>query len=62
MVAGGRAADLIYTCQARGHGAGATLGVSHKFRIVRIIISACFIKQPKGTLSRMYVHTYIRVK
>ena len=38
-------------------------GVSHKFRIVWIIIPACLNKQPNanGTLSRMYVQTYIRV-
>ena len=41
---------------------GSTPGVSHKFRIVRIIIPACFIKQINGTLSQMYVQTYIRVK
>ena len=28
-------------------------GVSHKFRIVRIIIPACLIKQPNCKLSRM---------
>ena len=27
-----------------------------------MIISTCLIKQPNGTLSRMYVQTYIRVK
>ena len=53
----GRAADLIYICQARCHGA-----VSHIFRIVWIIIPACLIKQTNGTLSRMYVQTYISVK
>ena len=37
-------------------------GVSHKFRIVRMIIPACLIMQPNGTLSRMYVQTYIRAK
>ena len=39
-------------------------GVSHIFRIVWpwIIIPACLIKQPNGTLSRMYVQTYISVK
>ena len=38
--------------------------VSQKFRIVWIIIPACLIKQPNsnGTLSRMYMQTYIRVK
>ena len=30
-------------------------GVSHIFRIVWIINPACLIKQPYGTLSRMYV-------
>ena len=40
---GGRAAGLIYTCQARGHGF-----VSHKFRIVWIIIPACLIKGGGG--------------
>ena len=34
---------------------GSIPGVSHKFRIVWIIIPACLIKQPNGTLSRMYV-------
>ena len=34
----------------------------HIFRIVWIIISACLIKQPNGTLSRMYVQTYISFK
>ena len=33
-------------------------GVSHKFRIVWIIIFACLINQPNGTLSRMHVQTY----
>ena len=36
--------------------------VAHIFRIVWIIIPACLIKQPNGTLSRMYVRTYISVK
>ena len=40
---------------------GAIPGVSHKYRFVRIIIHVCLIKQPNGTLSRMYVQTYIRV-
>ena len=31
-------------------------------RIVWIIIPACLIKQPNGTLSRMYVQTFISVK
>ena len=34
---------------------GSIPGVSRKFRIVRIIIPACLIKQPNGTLSRIYV-------
>ena len=41
---------------------GSIFGVSHKFRI---IIPACLIKQPtrsNGTLRRMYVQPYIRVK
>ena len=42
--------------------AGSIPGVSHIFRIVWIIIPACLIKQPNGTLSRMYVQTYISVK
>ena len=29
------------------------------FKIVWILIPACLIKQPNGTLSRMYVQTYI---
>ena len=41
---------------------GSIPGVSHIFRIVWIIIPACLIKQPNGTLSRMYVQTYISVK
>ena len=53
----GRATDLIYTCQARCHGS-----IPHIFTIVWIIIPACLIKQPNGTLSRMYVQTYISVK
>ena len=32
-------------------------GVSLKIRIAWIIIPVCFIKQPNGTLSRMYVKT-----
>ena len=56
----GRTADLIYTCQVRCHGFES--GVSHIFRIVWIIIPACLIKQPNGTLSRMFVQTYISVK
>ena len=36
--------------------------VYHKVRIVRIIIPACLIKKPNGTLSRMYMQTYARVK
>ena len=50
----GRAADLIYTCQVRCYVTGSIPGVSHIFRIVWIIIPACLIKQPNGTLSRMY--------
>ena len=57
----GRAADLIYTCQVRCHGFDSQC-VSHIFRIVWIIIPASLIKQPNGTLSRMYVQTYISVK
>ena len=41
---------------------GSIPGDSHKFEIVWIVIPACLIKQPNGTLSRMYVQTYIRVK
>ena len=41
---------------------GSIPGVSHKLRILWIIIPACLIKQPNGTLSRMYVQTYISVK
>ena len=57
----GRAADLIYTCQVRDV-TGSIPGVSHIFRIIWIIIPACLIQQPNGTLSRMYVQTYISVK
>ena len=42
--------------------AGLIPDVFHTFSIVRMIIPACLIKQPNGTLSRMYVHTYTRVK
>ena len=41
---------------------GSIPGVSHKLRIVWIIIPACLIKQPNSTPSRMYVQTYITVK
>ena len=41
---------------------GSIPDVSHKCRIVWIIIPACLIKQPNGTLSRMCVQTYISVK
>ena len=41
---------------------GSIPGVSHIFRIAWIIIPACLIKQPNGTLSRMYVQTCISVK
>ena len=37
---------------------GSIPGSSHIFRIVWIIIPACLIKQPNGTLSRVYVHIY----
>ena len=56
---GGRAAGLIYTYRQLPEVTGSIPGVSHKFRIVRIIIPACLIKQPNGTLSRMYVLTYM---
>ena len=46
---------LVCIRHAKGH------GVSHEFKIVRIIIPARLIKQSNGTLSRMYVQTYIRV-
>ena len=36
--------------------------VSHKLRIVWIIIPACLIEQPNRTLIRMYVQMYMRVK
>ena len=51
---GGRAAGLYTLVKPE------VTSVSHKFRIVLIIISACLIKQP--TLSRMYVQTHISVK
>ena len=41
---------------------GSIPGAFHKFGIVRIIIPVCLIKQPNGTVSRMKVQTYIRVK
>ena len=41
---------------------GSIPGVSHKFRIVWIIIPVSLIKQPNGTLSQMHVQTYITVK
>ena len=50
------------SCRARGHDVGSLTGVSLKFSIVRIIIPACKIKQPNGSLSWMYVQTNIRVK
>ena len=52
-----RRAAGLYTI-VRPEVTGSIPGVSHKFRIVRIINSACLIKQPNG----MYVQTYIRVK
>ena len=61
----GRAADLIYMylyTLVKSDVTGSIPGVSHIFRIVWIIIPACLIKQPNGTLSRMYVQTYISVK
>ena len=59
-ISGGRAAGLIYSCQARGHGFDSQwAGVSRKFRIVWMIIPAYLIKQPNSTLSRMYEQTYI---
>ena len=36
---------------------GSIPGVSHKLRIVWIIIPDCLIKQPNGTLSWMYAQT-----
>ena len=56
----GRAADLIYTYQPDV--TGSIPDVSHILRIVWIIITACLIKQHNGTLSRMYVQTYVSVK
>ena len=53
---------LVWYTLVKPEVTGSILGVSYKFRIVWIIIPACLIKQPKGTLSRMYVQTYIRVK
>ena len=41
---------------------GSIPDVSHKFRIVWIIIHACLIKQPNGTLSQNYVQPYIGVR
>ena len=53
---------LVWHTLVKPEVTGSIPGVSHKFRIVWIIIPACLIKQPNGTLSRMYVQTYIRVK
>ena len=53
---------LIWYTLVKSDVTGSIPGVSHIFRIVRIIIPACLIKQPNGTLSRMYVQTYISVK
>ena len=54
------AAYLICTCQARGHGFDCRC-FSQNIGLLRLIIPGCLIKQPNGTLSRMYVETYIRV-
>ena len=51
---------VVYTCEARGHRFDSRC--SHKFKIVRMIIPTWLINQPDGTLSRMYVQKYIRVK
>ena len=53
---------LVWYTLVKPEVTGSIPGVSHKFRIVRIIIPDCFIKQPNGKLSRMYVQTYFRVK
>ena len=53
---------LIWYTLVKSDVTGSIPGVSHIFRIVWIIIPACLIKQPNGTLSRMYVQTYISVK
>ena len=57
---GGRAAGLCTLVKPEV--TGSIPGVSHKFRIARIIISACLIKQNNGILSPMYVQVYIRIK
>ena len=56
----GRAADLIYTRQTRCHGFDSRC-FPHIWNVWKII-PACLIKQPNGTLSRMYVQTYISGK
>ena len=56
---GGRAAGL-YTL-VKPEVTGLIPGVSHKFRIVWIIIPAFLIKQPNGILNLMYLQTYTRV-
>ena len=53
---------LVWYKLVKQEATGSIPGVSHKFRIAWIIIPACLIKQPNGTLSWMYVQTYIRVK
>ena len=53
---------LVWYTLVKPEVTGSIPGVSQKFRIVWIIIPACLIKQPNGTLSRIYVQTYIRVK
>ena len=59
---GGRAGGLFVYILVKPEVTGSIPSVSLKFKIVRIFISACLVKQPNGTLSRMYVQTYIRVK
>ena len=57
---GGRAAGLIYTCQARGHKFD-----SRCFPQIKDCMDnySCLLYQaPYGKLSRIYVQTYISVK
>ena len=46
---------LPHLLTAKSDVTGLNPGVSHKFRSIRIIIRACLIKQPIGTLSLIYV-------
>ena len=55
----GRAAGLYIL--VKPYVMGSIPNVSHKFRILLIIIHVYLIKQPNDTLSQIYVQMYIRV-